>query len=61
VRPVPEEDRRYRTIDEALAQVPRNKFDYIWLIDVSPVDRRLVSGLQPVWRMSDTVLYRISH
>jgi hypothetical protein len=61
VRPAPSDDHLYRTIDEALAQVPRDKFDYIWLIDVSPVDRRLVSGLQPVWRMSDTVLYRIPH
>jgi hypothetical protein len=58
VRPAPEHD-RYRTIDEALAQVPRDKFDYIWLINVSPADQRLLNNLQPVWRGPGTALYRI--
>ena len=43
-------DRRYRTIDEALAQVPRDKFDFIWLINVRPRDQRPGPDLQPVWR-----------
>lgn len=59
VRPEPASDRRYRTIDEALAAVPRDRFDYIWLIGVSPRDPHLLEGLQPVWRARDTVLYRI--
>jgi hypothetical protein len=47
-----------RTIDEALAQVPRDEFDYIWLIDPAPFDARLVAGMQLVWRGPGTFLYR---
>jgi hypothetical protein len=61
VRPNGTHDGVYRTMDEALAQLPRDKFDFIWLIDPPPFDRRLVSGLQPVWRGPGSVLYRIPH
>jgi len=61
VRPNGQGDAIYRTIDEALSQVPRDKFDYIWLIDVPPFDRRLEAGLQPVWRGPGSTLYRIAH
>jgi hypothetical protein len=59
VRPKPASDRRYRTIDEALAAVPRDKFDFIWLINVYPRDHGLVKDLRPVWRGPDSILYRI--
>ena len=59
VRPNGEHDAIYRTIDEALKLVPRDKFDYIWLIDVPPFDRRLLQDLQPVWKEPGTTLYRI--
>ena len=59
VRPNGTHDGVYRTIDEALAQLPRDKFDYVWLIDAPPFDPRLVEDLQPVWRGPRTVLYRI--
>lgn len=61
VRPNGEHDAVYRTIDEALAQVPRNGFDYIWLIEVPPYDKRLLNGLQPVWLGPGSALYRIPH
>lgn len=61
VRPNGTHDGVYRTIDEALAQVPRDKFDYVWLINVPPFDRRLVMDLQPVWRGPGSTLYRIPH
>jgi hypothetical protein len=60
VRPNGEGDFIYRTIDQALAEVPRDKFDYVWLIDVPPFDRRLLVGLQPVWHGPGSTLYRIS-
>lgn len=60
VRPQQAWDRRYRSIDEALAMVPRDKFDFIWLISVSPRNKQLVNDLQPVWRGADTMLYRVS-
>lgn len=59
VRPNGEHDAIYRTIDEALKRVPRGRFDYVWLIDVPPFDRRLLHDLQPVWSGPGTTLYRI--
>ena len=59
VRPNGEHDAIYRTIDEALKLVPKDGFDYIWLIDVPPFDKRLLEGLQPVWNGPGTTLYRI--
>jgi len=61
VRPNGTQDGVYRTIDEALAQVPRRSFDYVWLLNDLPFDRQLVNDLQPVWRGSDSTLYRIPH
>ncbi len=51
--------RREWTIDLALSVVPRDKFDYLWLIDTGPPDRRLTAGLHPVWRRGDSILYRV--
>jgi len=50
----------WRTIDQALAQFPRNAFDYVWLIAPPPYDPALVGGFQPVWRSGSSVLYRIT-
>jgi len=61
VRPNNEHDGAYRTIDEALAQVPRDGFDYVWLLNPPTFDKRLVRDLQPVWSGPDTLLYRIPH
>ena len=61
VRPNGTHDGVYRTIDEALAQVPRDKFDYIWLLNDLPFDRRLVGDLRPVWIGGGSRLYRIPH
>lgn len=57
VRPNGPQPGGYRTIQQALAAVPRDKFDYIWLIDISPIDSKLVEGLQPVWRTRSSALY----
>jgi len=59
VRPNRCVDYLHRTIDESLAALPRNDFDYVWLIDVPPYDHGLVAGLQPVWRGPGSVLYRL--
>ncbi len=61
VRPNGTHDGVYRTIDDALAEVPKDKFDYIWLISAPPFDQRLVGDLQPVWSGPGTTLYRIPH
>jgi hypothetical protein len=61
VRPNGTHDGVYLTIDEALATVPRDKFDFIWLINPPPFDARLVTDLRVVWRGPGTTLYRIDH
>ena len=46
-------------MDEALEYLPRKAFDYVWLINPPPYDPALTEGLQPVWRGSGSILYRI--
>ena len=59
VRPNRCRDPLHRTIDQSLAALPRNDFDYVWLIDVPPYDPGVVAGLQPVWRGPGSILYRL--
>ena len=47
------------SIDRALAGVPRQDFDYLWLINPPPFDASLTTGMQPVWRGSGSILYRL--
>ena len=49
----------YRTIDTALARVPRTAFDYVWLIQTPPHDPALTQGLRLVWRSASSALYRV--
>jgi hypothetical protein len=46
------------TIDHALSSIHRDRFDYLWLIDVDQYDQTLVAGMQPVWRGPGSILYR---
>jgi hypothetical protein len=45
--------------DKALSAIPRDAFDYVWLIDIPPHDPRLLQGLRPVWRGEGSLLYAI--
>ena len=49
------------TIDRALTilDYKRAQFDYLWMIDVPPWDRRLTAGMTPVWRGPGSILYRL--
>lgn len=49
----------WRPINVALAMVPRDAFDYIWLISPPPYDAKLTAGLRPIWRSGTSVLYRV--
>jgi hypothetical protein len=51
---------RWLTLDESLAAFPRDKFDYVWLIQPPPHDPAFDAGLQPVWQSGTSVLYRIA-
>ena len=59
VRPNGAKSEYYRTIDEALAAVPRDKFDYLWLLNEPAFDQRRVADLQPVWSDRDSILFRV--
>ena len=46
-------------IHGALKALPRERFDYLWLIETEPHDPSLTAGLTPVWRGPDSILYRL--
>ncbi|MEO7787635.1 MAG: hypothetical protein ABIR77_07425 [Sphingomicrobium sp.] len=48
-----------KSLDSVLATLPRDAFDYLWLIDPPAYDRRLVAGMQLVWSKGGDALYRI--
>lgn len=47
------------SVDRALRAIPRDAFDYIWLIDVPPHDPQLLTGLRPIWRGKGSLLYAV--
>jgi len=49
----------WRPIDTALKLLPRDAFDYVWLVHPPRYDERLTRGLTPIWRSGRDVLYRI--
>ncbi len=49
----------YRTVNNALAVLPRATIDYVWMIQPPPADPRLMQGLRPVWRSGTSGLYRV--
>ena len=48
------------TMDRAIRAIPRNRFDFLWLINPPPYDPKLVAGMHPVWRSPSSILYRIN-
>jgi hypothetical protein len=46
-------------IDSALKNLPRDKFDYLWLIDAAAYDPMLTRDMTPIWKGHRSVLYRI--
>jgi hypothetical protein len=49
----------WKTLDEALSGLPRNAFDYVWLIDPPRHDPRNLSGMTRLWTNGSDSLYRI--
>ncbi len=60
VQPNDCERREYWPIDYSLLHVPRDGFDYVWLVDPLPFDQRLTKDMQMVWRGEGSILYRIA-
>lgn len=53
--------RGWFSMDDHLRLVPRQAFDYLWLVQPPAYDPALVAGLRPVWRSGTSVLFRIDH
>jgi hypothetical protein len=51
---------RWLTLDQSLILFPRDKFDYVWIINSPGHDPALAKGLQPVWQSGRSVLYRVA-
>lgn len=50
-----------RSADEAIAQFPRDAFDFVWVVDAPDFALVPRPGLEPVWRGRDSILYRVDH
>jgi hypothetical protein len=48
------------SLDQSLRTLPRDSFDYVWLIEPPRYDPAYIAGLQPVWRSGTSVLYRVA-
>ena len=42
----------------ALANLPHEAFDYLWLVDMRPIPRTWVNGWQPIWAARDSILLK---
>lgn len=58
VRPNNCRDPLHRTIGQSLESLPRDDFDYVWVIDPPPYDPADVADMKPVWRGPGSVLYQ---
>ena len=58
VRPNHCRDRLHRMIDQSLSTLPRNDFDYVWLIDPPAFSRETVADMKLVWRGPGSFLYK---
>ena len=48
----------HREIDQSLATLPRDDFDYVWLIDPPAYDPAAAGDMQVVWRGPGSILYK---
>ena len=51
-------DRLHRMIDQSLTNLPRDDFDYVWLIDPPPYSPETVADMKLVWRGPGSFLYK---
>ena len=58
VRPNRCRDPLHRMIDQSLSTLPRNDFDYVWLIDPPTYSPSTVADMKLVWRGPGSFLYK---
>ena len=46
-------------LDEAIVDFPRERFDYVWLIDAVPANWPVDPGLKLIWHSATGALYRV--
>lgn len=51
----------WRTIALSMEHLPRDAFDYVWLIKAPPYDPKLNVGLVEIWRDGTSALFRVNH
>lgn len=51
--------REFWAIDHSLSRLPRDAFDYLWLVDPPSFDPRFTQGMEMVWRVEGSILYRL--
>ena len=51
-------DLLHRQIDQSLATLPRNDFDYVWLIDPPAYNPETVADMKLIWRGPGSFLYQ---
>ena len=59
VRPTACSSDRVWSPERAFAAIPRQAFDYVWTIDLPPMDPKSLRGLRPIWRGPGSVLYEV--
>ncbi len=52
-------NRLWHTLDEALAELPQQDFDLVWLVRPPAYDATIAAGWTPVWRRDTSVLYAL--
>jgi hypothetical protein len=50
-----------RSADRAILEFPRWAFDYVWVLKAPDFDMKARPGLAPIWRSTDSILYRVDH
>jgi hypothetical protein len=46
-------------LPQRMAEVPRDRFDYVWLLDYAPGSLPAFSGLKPIYADESSILFRI--
>ena len=46
-------------VADAIQRLPRQAFDYVWLIDPPPYDPHLTDGLELVWSKGQSRLFKV--
>lgn len=52
---------RNTEINHRMQNIPRDAFDYVWLIEVPPYDEKSLSGMTQIWKDGQSAVYRIDH